>query len=280
MVRDRTLAQLSDRYGLPDQLIGHKAALASTKRQEKTRSSLFEAYIAALYLSHVEGFERQNSTAKRTCKDHNTETTPDEQDATKAVTPLPGEEGSHPMSQLAAETAEQDATERDYDGGSLVLPADLPFPITPDRPVQTVIANDQPRSFGTSEITVADAAQPESSCAPYLSGRGFALAKVDEWLRPLFTPMALWALDGMRAEQVRLEACPPPKPAAIKIPAEWAVEDEQAAGMAGALNVYVQNTSGNMPAYHHDALDERDPANPHTTIWRVTCVTRGKNGVV
>lgn len=276
MVRDRTLAQLSDRYKLPDQLLGHKAALAATRRQEKTRSSLFEAYIAALYLSHVEQFERPCSTSRPPSDEHIGSQPHGEEEAEETDSSFTSKTNNSARPPSVAMPTEGAVQGRDDDMGSSNAPNSPSMPARPDSSNGQVITADESESIDSKHVHISPAPTP----TPYMSGRGYALAKVDEWLRPLFTPIAHWALNGMREEQIRLEECPPPRPAPIKIPAEWAAEDEHAAGMAGALNVYVQNTSGNMPAYHYDELDERDPANPHTAMWRATCVTRGKNGIV
>lgn len=49
LVANSTLAQLSTRYNMPDSIIAAPSALFTTRLQTKTRASVFEAYIAAMF---------------------------------------------------------------------------------------------------------------------------------------------------------------------------------------------------------------------------------------
>ncbi|GFZ45058.1 hypothetical protein JCM24511_02784 [Saitozyma sp. JCM 24511] len=53
LVSNATLAQISDRYHIPARLIAAQSALHVTRAQQKTKASMFEAYIAALYYSFL-----------------------------------------------------------------------------------------------------------------------------------------------------------------------------------------------------------------------------------
>ncbi|RSH90998.1 hypothetical protein EHS25_010174 [Saitozyma podzolica] len=53
LVSNATLAQISDRYHIPAQIVAAPSALHVTRAQQKTKASMFEAYIASLYYSFL-----------------------------------------------------------------------------------------------------------------------------------------------------------------------------------------------------------------------------------
>jgi dsRNA-specific ribonuclease len=57
LVRDSTLAQLSDRFGITDRLVATPSAFYTTRAQQNTKGSMFESWVAAFYYSLFVGEE-------------------------------------------------------------------------------------------------------------------------------------------------------------------------------------------------------------------------------
>lgn len=98
---------------------------------------------------------------------------------------------------------------------------------------------------------------------------GQALDHVYAWLRPLYIPLAQYAIHSMRQELDRLQ-----KEGATSI--DQVVEDqtkeEQVAGGAlNALNVYCENTFGRLPEF--------TIVRARAGIWRATCEVTDFEGV-
>lgn len=282
LVRDRTLAQLSERYGLPDRLIGHPSALASTRLQEKPRASIFESYIAALFLSEgaVHSTEPVTGAVQEEVIEEAMKSSIPEAEETEEAEETGGTEDT----EQTEEAGETEEAEQHLTSATQATTASARGPTDPEHGTgvarEDVDVQDRGTSVQATEVgpLAGEEETPEEKQSSF--DRKRALERVEAWLRPLFTPLAHWALDGMRKEQARLIECPPPKVQDIKIPAEWVEEDALSSGMSGALNTWLQTKAGGMPAYYFDELEERHVENPHIKLWRVTCVAKGKDGIM
>lgn len=56
LVANATLAQLSQRYGLPSRLLAEPSAVWNLRNGEGTQANLFEAYLAGLYTSYLRSY--------------------------------------------------------------------------------------------------------------------------------------------------------------------------------------------------------------------------------
>jgi len=53
LVCNVTLAQIADRYGIPDRIIAAPSSALATKSQTKTKGSMFESYVGAVFYSFI-----------------------------------------------------------------------------------------------------------------------------------------------------------------------------------------------------------------------------------
>ncbi|TXT16032.1 hypothetical protein VHUM_00535 [Vanrija humicola] len=92
-----------------------------------------------------------------------------------------------------------------------------------------------------------------------LRTRGHAFDYIDAWLRPLFTPIARWALDQMTAD------------AKVVVQAGEPSSDHSVVGALSLVNSWALKETGKLPEY--PTLSATGPP------WAVECVVVDKNGV-
>lgn len=311
LVSNATLAQISDRYHIPARLIAAQSALHVTRAQQKTKASMFEAYIAALYYSvlGVRGSfgppseEGLGAASGYVLQERDQGEGDDDSDADEAMssdaddgweggdgpdgfTKDQGELGSR------SDSSEPDSGPLSEEDGEQEEEAAKTAADMAIRPVQ-------PQNSGAQEVSIPsrtstasfksakshleqnDKAQvadhpthpthhpPQTEGArthdiqsshgdpPARPTRGQAYDHIDSFLRPLFAPLARWALQCMRDEQARLFAQRDQADGMNE-------EDGKAAGYLGALNIHVAQAFGGQPVYTFEGLQER--------LWRARCV--------
>lgn len=118
------------------------------------------------------------------------------------------------------------------------------------------------RDTSTADLRVNGLALDEASDA---AGKddGRAFLHVMGWLKPLFTPLARWALEELKSEQARIDA----RQAELTPDAEL---DAQSLGASARLNEHFTYKEGGMPEYL--------PARSGSDMWTVMCVATMRDG--
>lgn len=92
-------------------------------------------------------------------------------------------------------------------------------------------------------------------------GAGEAFNRVSQYLQPLFTPIAEWALDQLKNELRRIEASQTADDESDQI-------DAKSRGANAMLNEHFTKYHGNIPTY--------DPQRCGEQAWTIVCTARGK----
>jgi ribonuclease-3 len=92
---------------------------------------------------------------------------------------------------------------------------------------------------------------------------GRAFLHVMGWLKPLFTPIARWALEFLKAEQARIDA----RQVELTPDAEL---DQHSLGASARLNEHFTYKEGGMPEYL--------PARSGSDMWTVMCIATMRDG--
>lgn len=234
---NETLAELSQRYHLPDNVIGAAAALPTIRASAHTRACLFEAYIAAVFYDFLNS-ERPGLYPS-------------------------GSQSTAPS--VAAATIGSDTSDRDsLNGGSERAQTPTPTSTEPDTPsIETLslAGGDKtppvrPASAALSATSSSSLAVPSAYPAVtvhadlpplverYKRTRGMAADYIEMWLRPLFTPLAEYGLGCMRAKWKEYEAAG----GAGEGGEDWDL-DAQAVGALSALNQFTSAKWGRLPCY-------------------------------
>jgi dsRNA-specific ribonuclease len=247
-VSNNTLAQLSSSYNFPDCIVAAPSALYTTRLQVKTRASVFEAYIAAVFYdflaSEVPG--AYAIVSETTTIDPQSEL--DEIESRTAGSDI-GSAPSRGVStsvrsrwQQAAQSPAQSPAQHPIEEEG--FPNHMTTPV-PD----------------TAEPTYAPFMATVSLLPPLLPlptrTRGQAYDYVERWLRPLFAPAAQIAIEIVRQEAGKV---------AINVNGS-----EYISGATGCLNSWAAKNTGTMPTY--DA--QRDGVR-----WRVECHVVLEDGTV
>ena len=98
---------------------------------------------------------------------------------------------------------------------------------------------------------------------PKTHGQG--LEHLQEWLRPLFEPIAEWVLGYMKKEQERLEA-----ETAVKAGLMDTDLDDLANGAAGKLNELFISRGAGMPVYTYEPRG--------VDMWKAIVIARNRDG--
>jgi hypothetical protein len=295
-------------------MIAAQSALHVTRAQQKTKASMFEAYIAGLYYAFLGvrgsfgppseeglGARLDDLLRERGEGDRNDEV--DETMSSDAGTESGGGDSSdHSIEgkeELGPRFESSEPDNESHSKGEKVKQEDEGDKTKAD----TAICSVQPQNSGAQEVSmpsrnptasfksakshleqndepqVADHPThhpPQASEGtqthdiqfshgnhPARPTRGQAYDHIDSFLRPLFAPLARWALQCMRDEQSRLFAQRDQADGLND-------EDGKAAGYLGVLNLYVREAFRNQPVYTFEALQER--------FWRARCVAVDDKG--
>ncbi len=184
LVCNATLAQLADKHGITNQLIAAPSALYATRAQTKTKGSMFESWIAALFYSYLK--EQLPVPEVKIEEEENPWPKPDllPQQAIEDDESTDGDESSE--DELSSEDDEEGSEDESVEDG-----------------MDRLDVRDSPAQVQVDSTSVQDSASIPSI---KVKSRGEAYDFIDSWLRPLFTPIAQFALESMRAEKKRLEA--------------------------------------------------------------------------
>jgi hypothetical protein len=111
------------------------------------------------------------------------------------------------------------------------------------------------------------------------------MATLDKWLRPIFIPLAHFALAALRAEQARTRDALAAARRFV-IPLHIAAEDARAKGSGGVLNQAAQKRQRGPPGYTCESVaDEVLAAQmygsgvvPRGEMWKVVCTAVDDEG--
>jgi hypothetical protein len=255
LVCNATLAQLADRYGLPDNLIADQSALYSTQGQVKTKGSLFESWVAGVYYSYIlnggegEAFPKPAVQAQisATIVDKEVVSSPSTSEGTVAC--------ADSQDQSTVVNQEDQAQDLSVASLSEILSSTLGLRQETVEVVGTV-ATDQ-------------AAKQPSSSKTEKRTHGEAFQHLYQWLCPLFSPVAQFALQAMQAEQKRLFLGQGDTSGNGEL-LTWQDADRKAPGSKAALNVYAENKWSTTPRY----IDIRHGE----ALWKVRCEVDDEDG--
>jgi hypothetical protein len=303
LVCNATLSRIATIYKLPDRLNAAPAALYSTRSQVKTRASIFEAYVAALFYSY---FGDRNGDDKVASHGDEGETAPGKvlknvgigrsswlcADVPKVrfeseCHELEGSKGDEESDNEDA-SEEPDASLQGNDSGDEdsgeAEPAsnvqgeqatDSKTTLSPSGPIpESPAPSDDLELTDPSEGQHSSSSPTDSSTSFTIRPprrartRGEAYDYLDAWLRPLYTPLAYWALDCMKLEQARLNALPGGSPD----PDEMDI-DLKCPGAKAMLNTHVIGKMGGKCLYIPDRVTEVP------SLWKVTCVVEDSEGM-
>jgi ribonuclease-3 len=230
LVANSTLAQLSSRYDFPSRLLAGPSEQWNVRNGEKTRANLFEAYVAGLYASYLK--HGDGDVNGKLIGHGNAIGNGHSNGGSAGSGPGPGP------------------------GSGLRVPTP---PRTPSK-----------RDISTADLRVDDLALDEGTSRN--SGRPDVAAEMDDgraflhvmgWLKPLFTPIARWALEELEAEQTRIDT----RQAELTPDAEL---DQQSLGASARLNEYFTYKQGGMPEYL--------PTRSGSDMWTVMCIATMRDG--
>ncbi|ORY25939.1 hypothetical protein BCR39DRAFT_484974 [Naematelia encephala] len=245
-----TLAQLADRYGMTRNLIAAPTSYKVAQNLVKTRGSLFESWVAGVWYSFLEQdiHEILNDEVEE-LKEDTADSKPSQEEVVRA------QESQTSLDEPGPTTVEVD---------------------TPDVETANSIVDESKTvidELQEDKITdLVDPQQTETIPATTLrKTRGQAYDHIDKWLRPLFTPIAHYALGEMQLEQKRIDAlAPPPPDVAFEIPQEWASEDRNAVGSCALLHEFAQRKLRSMPFYEDQIA--------RGGMWTVKCILFARDG--
>ncbi|EIW67697.1 hypothetical protein TREMEDRAFT_64292 [Tremella mesenterica DSM 1558] len=258
LVKNQTLADISDRYGLPQQMRGDSSGLWVVRQQQKARASIFEAYIAGVFYSYL--FEGESVEAKGGVAALATPLKPTPK-AVSAVQKLQvhNPSPSKPSVPTGNHLRNSSKTKTDKPSGPPHDPfAHLLMPIlAPETKSQPDEAPASP-SMLSHQFDWGSLPGPPS----YKRSRGDAMVYLDSWLHPLFTPIAHWYLWCMKRHAMRLETLYPRPPTPPRAP-ERTMEDWRAQGTNALLQSWNVGRSGGSIKYYSVLGDDE--------VWKVTC---------
>lgn len=251
MVRNELLAEISDRYGLPDRLRVSHDARYTTRVRAKARASVFESYIAGVFYAYLEGSDLDSSqiTAFMTSDEVSTAVTAEDISEPDSVPVQP------PTNPRDEQEESKEISQQDTNMSTNIF--------TSPEPANNGDAIAPPPDHATPPAPAWEA--PTSRKRTY----GEALDYTYTWLRPLFRPVLDHALKAKQEYQKKLEA---DKKATDALPELSRVVEEEllARGVVNALNQYCEETFDKMPDYHCERRGEHE--------WQVTCTVTTLTG--
>ncbi|ORX37285.1 hypothetical protein BD324DRAFT_650889 [Kockovaella imperatae] len=300
LICNETLAQLADRYGISVQLRTSPAAFYATRNQVKTRASLFEAWIAAVYYSFLQHGPPDihsepnliECSPRRTSSPVKGQPTSTESRQEKSRRKLINkarqdihfkrarEEVSSASSDTSSDTTsdtESSGDESDSESSSKVAAA-LTFPtLTPGPP--EVTSSFRPSQYAHTTSTVTTDHQNSKSSKKgdqdlrgsdddvvtgHTCSDGQAFENLYQWFKEAFRPIAKFALQVRIDEQAKNNN--------ITSVIDQAQEDHTAIGAKCAVDLFSKDRLGVDPVY--------TAVRPEGIkgIWLVTCTITEKNG--
>ena len=175
---------------------------------------------------------------------------------------LPAHMKAHPGNLLSLRASEKSVANllEAYVGGlfysylSVLPPARIP---TPPRTPQKQEATESLADHVASDSNSAPVPAPLRRDTSY----GEAMNRLEEWLRPLYTPLAQFMLEEMRQEKAEREAL---------MVMDDSDLDDNALGASARLNEYFIKESGQVPDYQPSRIGLAD--------WSITCIAKKRDG--
>lgn len=299
MVSNRALSQIAEQYKIPGMVIAEQASKYMLQGGEKTKGSLFEAYVAGVYYSYL--LPREGEL----------ELEPGSQPKEPQQGPSGGPSfstqevgGSQPKgSQLAALTTEAVDVKPSLDPITPPGESDSATSPTPSASSNEASNKDSPATTYPPSPTASDSPSPTPTIKPTPSPpsprtHGQAFDHICQWLWPLFHPIAIFLTIQLRSDpQFSSISSITPTPTSTStgttgtgepgegglivtqgskglcvVPEDWKLEDERASGAVGALNQFLGRHygSGVLPTWLTRSKGQQ--------IWKLTCIVKTPEG--
>jgi hypothetical protein len=284
MVSNRSLAQIAEQYGLPEMFIANASSKYMIQAAQKTKGSLFEAYVAGVYYSFLMPREeaesegsgetirpsgsRSGDTSPKTLSEEEKEE--QEVNAIDKVEPTPS-----PICPNIGSPSDQDKQVKSQGNGIDDL---FSLGLKTRQPVKRDDAiNESEDVKSLTPLSQSPTSTLSASPTPTQNKRthGQAFDHLCSWLWPLFTPVAEFLSSYLETESSLSLAdnCPTPNPnQSQNVPNEWKIEDTEATGAIGALNQYLGKTYG--CGYLPTWITKKRVMD----VWRMVCIVRTPEG--
>lgn len=288
-----TLAKISDKYQIPRKLQANPSALRTARAQVKTKASMFEAWIAGVFYTVLSGIGESDKADEGTEADDESSEADEVTEVEQAIMP----DAPMPQATRSPDQPEPSASPLDDELDSALSKSltleELPFVKNASRndiadetsKVSPVREEPSDINMGSSTASLPDIAHPIEPLKPMqavaipasdtlvpvsnLKYRWLAMTALDEWLRPLFTPIAHSALSQLRLEQERFASLGSSgKPC---LAPEVIAEDAKALGSAGPLNIMVTKKEAQSMRYEAEEVPEG---------WKITCILVNNDGTI
>ena len=281
MVSNRSLAQIAEQYGLPEMFIANASSKYMIQAAQKTKGSLFEAYVAGVYYSFLMPREEADSEKSgETIRPTGSGSTAGNM-SPQAETDEEDEREKEEAQETAEEKAPAIMVKVVKSGPSGKGPGiDDLFSIglkTP-QPVKRDEQNkeaDDARSLTPISESPTSPHSPSSIRTQKTRTHGQAFDHLCSWLWPLFTPVAAFLSSYLETESSLslTDNCPTLHPNQVQnVPTEWKIEDANATGAIGALNQYLGKTYG--CGYLPTWITKKRVMD----VWRMVCIVRTPEG--
>ncbi|KAK8858715.1 hypothetical protein IAR55_002944 [Kwoniella newhampshirensis] len=295
-IRDRlvcnaTLAQISAAYGLHKRLRIQESMRHVIRGNEKVRASLFEAYIAGVYYSLLgpEVFRTQGS--QKTLEEAGSATSDSSSYTHKAAVPSDSDE-SGPQQEIqdtdrkeengANNELETDESQKQTSQDS--IPSESPTNQAPiiETPSDTkhqssssedvTLAKPEPSGTDSSGKSDSSSTSDDSNTTKPSRTRGEAFDCLFSWLSQVFEPITHFIVEGLKAEELRLES--QARYAQLDIPIEWVEEDRKAVGGKATLHQSFDIAPVGLPSYTYEEV----VVGSIRGAWKVNCTAKDLSG--
>ncbi|WWC88524.1 uncharacterized protein L201_003435 [Kwoniella dendrophila CBS 6074] len=275
LVSNAILAQISQQYGLPQQIKCEPSMRHTLRRNEKVQASVFEAYIAAAYYSYL-GDQIPSITKNQDMKQQNYSS--DNSSPSSSISSVNREDDQSDLPQNPKKRKMEHGIIEEINGNTEPLNRnssdddadiyciDLMFRLMDEE--LSEIKQDTSVHLDNSSENSASKDEVE-----HLKTRGDAYNYLFDWLSQVLEPVAYFVVEELKVEAKRIKNSPTGKAKSqYEIPEEWKKEDIKAQGGKTALHEYFRDP--NMPTY----ITSRMAGNPATAPWKVVCTAIDKSG--
>lgn len=292
MVSNRTLAQIAEQYEIPQMVIAAQASKYLLQGGEKTKGSLFEAYVAGVYYSYLNPREEDTSTQKEEKGTDFEGSSVRAEDETRVAAPIEVEEDSTRVPLITEdEIANQDIQQRTDPISPKEDEAISPKVPTQEDPTggNTPSCSISQESSANSNTSSSPTLRPPSPSTSTPRTHGQAFDHICLWLWPLFHPIAEYLKNHLKSQSEQLSLAIGTDPTSLStgvsnlllnpqannmaiVPEDWKVEDMRAIGAIGALNQFLGRTygCGLLPTW----LTKRKGGQ----VWKMTCIVKTPEG--
>jgi hypothetical protein len=263
MVANTTLAMIADAYKLPQRLKTSPDAFYAAPSSVKVKASVFESWVAGVYYSQLAEIIKRCSNQEPPIEVTKGGSEQDSLEVYFKESPQNSPKVSHPDTPPVDETeADMDAVEDECGSGS-----DSDDPITYVsrlfRPMRGMSSSSR-QSVSTTASQIPDVPTIPDA---YHIAQGEAIAFLNAWIRPLFTPIAHYTMHCIQEYKVQLTK---EQTRAPLEQGEQEGDDARAVGAKSALSTYTSKKFHSLPVYTYDRASGG--------FWRAKCAVVDDQG--